>query len=132
MAHPNIELITRNGEALVKGDWAAYRAGFVDDPVWRGFATEPGRTINSIDEFRRYIGALRERSGERLHTERQSILADDTTVVTIDRVSAQRGDRSFVTRRVTVFHITDGKVDEVLLTLEDFPAVTAFYEGLTW
>ena len=128
MAHPNVEVVKVGYEAFAKGDAAGIRAVYADSVVWHSESVgKLSGTYRGIDEVMSLLARVGEETNGTYRAEILSILGDEDQVVVLHMVTAQRGGGTLDTRQVNVYHLTDGKVDEGWLAVEDGVSMDAFW-----
>jgi uncharacterized protein len=112
-AKENAALVRKGYEAFQKGDLGAFDEILAEDCVWhvpgRGQLAGDKKGRKAIVEYYGQLGVLSEGT---IKVELHDLFGNDEHVVGLHRASAQRGDKSFDTTVVIVFHVRGGRVSE--------------------
>ena len=126
-AEANVETLRRLYDAFAQGDEAVLM-GLLSDCTWH----VPGEGIlGGTYRGREEIAGLFERgrreTGGTLAFQVHDIIGDVAHAVGLDRVTGTRGERTIDMNRVTIVHVTDGKITESWLVPEDQYAFDEFW-----
>jgi uncharacterized protein len=112
--HPNIDILRRGYAAFANGDLDTINGLFADDIVWHvpGHSQISGDYVGK-EQVLGFFGRLQETCGGTLRVDVHDLLASDEHGVAIVSESAERSDRSHLSRATHVFHLRDGQITEV-------------------
>jgi len=129
-AHPDATLIREVYEALNRGDTASAMAGWSDGILWH---ERVGKTWAMAGDYvgkeavAGLFGGLPGMGLTAMRAEPHDILASDGHVVALMNMHMERGERTYLSHEVHVWHVVDGKATEVWLTSQDPDAFDAFW-----
>lgn len=117
MAHPNVDLMNRFFEAIVKNDRPAILDSLHDDVVMHLPGNNPlSGTYKGKEQFAGAVMKAEEVSGG-LHREMHEILATDDHIVVL--VGVRSGKGGYTWNGANIWHVRDGKLAEVWLLSDD-------------
>ena len=124
--HLNAQTVLRGFQAFAEGDLPTMRELFAEDAVWHvGGRNRWTGDYQGLDAILEYFGEL---AGEAsFDQDIHAVLADDEHVVTLVNTTATRGDKTFESQTMFIFHVGDGKVSEVWGTSLDDHATDEFW-----
>lgn len=112
MAHPNLELLQRMDEAMLKEDLETFFASYTDDVVVHvGGASPLAGDYEGLDQLQALFGRYMDLSGAYTF-ENHAYLADDDHGVILQLGTMRKGDETFSTNEAFVMHFRDGKISE--------------------
>jgi uncharacterized protein len=124
----NIAIITHGFEAFAAGNLAALTEVFDAKATWHG---EPAGILKSEYQGRDAIfamfGQLHQETAGTFSTKPVTIAAADDKVFVQTDVSGERKGRKLHDSQVVVFTLADGRVREVHIYPENYPAAAAFW-----
>jgi ketosteroid isomerase-like protein len=126
--HPNATRMRQGFEAFVAGDMATVADLIAEDAVYH----IPGRralagTYSAREAFFGFVAEVIQRSEGTFTQEVHDVLATDDHVVVLTRVTARRGDRSYVDNNAWVFHMEGGRIVEAWLLAFDQHGAEDFF-----
>lgn len=128
MAHPNEELLRKGYDAFGRGEMGTLQSLLAEDIVWHFPGKGPlAGDYKGIGEVMAWVGRSAELTGGTLRMEVHDILANDEHGVALTRVTAERGGKRLADNSATVFHIRDGKAEEVWIHPGDLYASDEFW-----
>lgn len=129
MKHPNVEIAERAWQAVAEADVEALEALWTPDIVWHVTASNPwtGDHVGR-EAVLDYLAEVGE-AGEAYEAHVEDILASDSRVLILSRVSARRGDRTLDTQQGMLARIEDGRIAEVWTLPLDPAAPRAFWSA---
>jgi uncharacterized protein len=128
--HPNAKLIRECYEALNRGDSADAAAAWSDGIIWH---EQTGKMWPVAGDYvgRQAVAGLFERlpalGMTAMRAESHDILASDDHVVALMDMHMERGELTYISHEVHIWHVKDGKATEVWLTSQDPEAFDAFW-----
>lgn len=127
MAEESLETMRRFYDAFESGDLDVLRY-LLADCTWHmpGESSIAG-AFSGADEILPRFDRLREMTEGTLKFHLHDVLGDGKHAVGLDRVTAQRGERSLEMNRVVIAHVRDGVLTEVWLVPEDQYAFDEFW-----
>jgi ketosteroid isomerase-like protein len=127
----------QQNEAQAREAYAAFAAGDLDkvktvfhpDIVWHVAGSSPvARDYTGIDDVLGFFGAIFTETAGTFTNTLKDIIADDTTVVAIGRVRAERRGKVIDAEQVAVYrHDAEGKVIEASFYSDDTTRFDAFF-----
>ncbi|MGA8207909.1 MAG: nuclear transport factor 2 family protein [Candidatus Dormiibacterota bacterium] len=113
MAHPNVDLLRRTDDAVAKGDFETYFAGYTDDVVFHmGGDNKLTGDYRGLEQVKQLLVRFMEAGGE-LAIDTHAYLADDDHGAALVRLNLKRDGKTFATNEAFVYHFRDGKISEV-------------------
>ena len=124
--HLNAQTVLRGFQAFAEGDLPTMRELFAEDAVWHvGGRNRWTGDYQGLDAILEYFGEL---AGEAsFDQDLHAVLADDEHVVTLVNTTATRGDETFDSQTVFIFHVSNGRVSEAWGTSLDDHATDEFW-----
>jgi hypothetical protein len=129
MAHANVDVIERALKAFQGGDQDTFVSYLADDLVVHipGSSVLAGDYKGKQEFLTGVVGRAMELTGGNLSIERHDIVGGDDHVVGIYTWTAKRGDRSLSWRHMNVYHVREGKINEVWWNPFEQAEVDAFF-----
>ncbi|MGH2829515.1 MAG: nuclear transport factor 2 family protein [Actinomycetota bacterium] len=126
MAHPNVEVLRRLDEAMLKEDMETFFAQYTNDVV----VHIPGKsklagTYKGLDKLQDLFGRFMEAAGEYTF-ENHSYLADDEHGVILQHGTMTKGAKTLNLIETFVSHFRGGKVSEFWYQCDDQAALDAW------
>lgn len=124
----NEAVVRRIFDAFARRQGFALRDVFAEDAVW----AVPGEgmmagTFRGRDAIFRFLGRLPRETGGTYTSRLIDVLVSDTRAAALYRASGEREGRRLDIDQVLLFHIVEGKVQEVLALPSDPAAFDAFW-----
>lgn len=112
MAHPNVELLRKIDEAMLKEDMETFFGGYTNDVVVHiPGTTKLAGTYKGLDKLQELFGKFMEGAGE-YSFENHAYLADDEHGVILQHSTMNRGGKTQELDETFVFHFRGGKIAE--------------------
>lgn len=125
--HPNADLVRRGFEAFATGDMVTMDQLMADDAVWHTSGDNPmaGDYVGKEAIFQLFGRFAQETDS--LEQEIHDILAGDEHTVALVNTTTNRKGSTLQAQNVFVFHIEDGKAQEVWVTPFDQQETDTFW-----
>ena len=126
--HPNAEPIRRSFDAFARGDMAGMQSLVAEDTVWH----IPGRGPLAGDHHGRdavfeMFGRLMQASEGTFNQKLHDVLASEDHAVALTFATARRGDNSYDSQDVWIFHLSEGQIAEAWWRPGDLYAADEFW-----
>ena len=128
--HPNATLIRESYEALNRGDSASAFAAWSDGILWHernGKKWALAGDYVGKQAVAGLFGGLPALGLTAMRAEPHDILASDGHVVALMNMHMERGELTYLSHEVHVWHVDGGKATEVWVTSQDPDAFDAFW-----
>ena len=129
MAHPNEDLVREGYAAFGRGDVEALQSQFfAPDIRWHFPGQSPfAGDYSGLAEVLGWLGRSAEASGGTLRVGLHDVIGNDEHVVALVNVRAERDGKTLDDNTVQVFHVRDGKANEVWTYPADVRAEDEFW-----
>lgn len=131
MTHPDETVVRRFLEAALGRDVETTQTLIADDITWHFAGRNPmSGAYRGRDGFFDFVQTYGRTMAERGVEERldiHDVVADDRHVVVLWTRTGSRGDDSFTSNGVGVYHVDDGRIRDVWVIHEDQHAFDEFY-----
>ena len=125
--HPHLDLLRGMDEAMLRQDFAAFFGAYADDVVVHiGGHNALTGDYRGLESLQALFGRFMQLSGAYSFTN-HAYLADEEHGIILQRGTMQRGDRSFATDEVFIYHFRDGKIAEFWYLPWDQAGVDAWW-----
>jgi len=126
--HPNEDLIRRTYAAFAAGDLETVGMSLADDVVWHSLGQSRfSRDYTGRDDLFGLFGTLFEETSGTFRIELHDVLANDKRAVALTTNRGERLGRTLSYEEAAVFRVSNGKIAEAWLFVDDQEAHAAFF-----